>query len=112
MIQLNNITSEPHQEHVIHFGDNDITLVLRFYSTVPMWCFDVTYKGKSVYGVKLALGVLHLESYNWPFDIAIHDTSKAGIDPFRADDFESGRILLGIVEPEELAEFRGYEVEI
>lgn len=112
MIELKNITSDPHQEHYIHYGDGDITLTLRFYPTVSIWCFDVTYKKKSVYGVKLSLGTLHLGSSNLPFDIVLNDTGKTGLDPYRVDDFESGRILIGLVEAHELSDIRGYEVEI
>jgi hypothetical protein len=112
MVQLTGITDEPMQMHTIPLEDDSISLHLRFYGLPAFWCFDVKYKSKEVKGVKLSLGTLHLESNNLPFDFALEDTSKTGIDPFRMDDFSSGRINIYMLEPAELREIRGYDVPI
>lgn len=109
---LTNITNDPIQTHIIEFNDSQLTFTLRFLPTVSMWFFDFGYQGEQYSGFKLSLGVRHLVAYNFPFDFVIRDTSLSGIDPFKADDFSSGRIQIFLLEPEDLAELRGYEVEI
>jgi hypothetical protein len=110
MIQLTNLTSEAIQEHVIPFGDEEINLTLRYFPTIQSWYIDVRYKDKQVNGVKLALGVTHISNSNLPFDFLVFDTMNTGIDPFKRDDFESERVLLGLLEYDEITTIRGFDV--
>ena len=112
MREITNVTGDPSQRHIIDLEGNEITLDLRFYPTVEQWCFDVTYKDKSVKGVKLSLGVLHINNTNLPFDFAVLDMSNTGIDPFKVDDFEILRCQLYILDPDDMETFRGVPVEI
>lgn len=112
MRTLTNITSDIHQQHTIVLENYEVVLVLRFYGTISMWCMDVTYRSIEAKGIRLSLGVLHLSSYNFPFDFVVQDKSLIGIDPCSIDDFATGRILIHMLTPEELIEIRGYEVEI
>lgn len=64
-----------------------------------------------IYGVKMALGVTHIRHRNWPFDFAVIDTTGEGIDPFRVDDFTTGRCELYFVTPEEMITLRGADVQ-
>jgi len=109
MIQIQNITDEAHQRHIIIFQQSEIILTLRFYQTVSMWCFDVEYKGKIVNGVKLSAGVLHIRSSNLPFDFAVVGDV---IDPFRLDDFKTGRCKLYMLEPIDMDVIRAAPVPI
>ena len=111
MRQLSNITSDSIQEHLLEIGET-ITFTLRFLPPASIWVFDVLYKDRRINGVKLSLGVLHLKSHNLPFDFVIEDTSNSGIDPFKKDDFLSGRILINLLTQDELEMLRGYPVEI
>ena len=112
MREITNITADPSQRHIIDLNGNEITLDLRFYPTVEQWCFDVTYKEDSVKGVKLSLSVLHINNVNLPFDFVVFDSSNAGLDPFKVDDFDVLRCRLYILDPEDMETFRGVPVEI
>ena len=112
MIQVENITDEPHQTHTILFDESEIALTLRFYPTVQMWCFDATYKDSIVSGMKLSVGVLHMRSRNLPFDFAVIDTLGAILDPFRLDDFSTGRCELYMLDADDMALIRATPVPL
>ena len=107
---INNISSESVQRHTLIFNDDEITLTLRYLAQIQQWFFDVEYRDFTIGGVKLAVGTLHMVSSNQPFDFAVNDNAGVGLDPFRADDFESGRCSLYLVTPEEMFQVRGVEV--
>jgi len=109
-LQIENITNEAYQSHTIVFEEDVIELSLRFYPTVQIWCFDATYKEKSVLGVKLSAGILHMRSQNFPFDFVVSTTE--GIDPFRTTDFSAGRYKLYLVTREEMEAVRDAPVSI
>lgn len=112
MIQIENITDEAHQRHTIIFEESEISLSLRFLSIVSIWAISVEYKTKTVSNFKLSTGVLHFKSENLPFDFAVVDTSGNGLDPFRLDDFSTGRSELYMLEADDMTVVRGVEVEI
>ena len=112
MREITNITSDPSQRHIIDLEGNEITLDLRFYPTIQQWSFDVLYKDQSVKGVKLSLGVLHINNTNFPFDFVTLDASNTGLDPFKSDDFAILRCRLYILDPGDMETFRGIPVEI
>ena len=97
-VQIQNITAEPHQRHVLLFEESEIVLVLRFYPTIEMWAYDVEYKGRTASGFKLSVGVLHMESQNFPFDFVVADIAQAGLDPYRIDDFSTNRCALYMLD--------------
>lgn len=109
---ITNITDEAAQQHTILFADDEITLRILFHPFNQMWTIDVTYKGKSRYGVKLAVNTLHLRSENYPFDFYVADTSDSGLDPVRREDFELGRCQLYMLEPDDMQDIRGQDVQI
>ncbi|HEB0976109.1 TPA: hypothetical protein ACVU0F_000657 [Yersinia enterocolitica] len=110
MDRITNITDEPIQRHVLLFDRGEAVITIRHLPTVEMWKMRVEYNGDFIDGVKLSLGVLHFRHKNWPFDIALLCTDNSGIDPYRADDFASGRCELYMVTPEEMIEIRGENV--
>ncbi|EOG2908840.1 hypothetical protein ACK85T_003621 [Salmonella enterica] len=105
-----NITDEPLQRHILLFSRGEATIIIRYLSVVEMWKMRVEYKGDYIDGVKLSLGTLHFRHKNWPFDIMAKATDGSGIDPYRADDFASGRIEMYLVTPEEMIDIRGGDV--
>lgn len=109
---IENLSSDPDQRHTILFEESEIILRLRFLPVVAEWYYDAEYKDWSVKGIKLSLGVLHQQSQNQPFDFAIFDTSKSGLDPFRRDDFADGRIQLYLLEADDMTEIRGQDVPV
>ncbi len=107
MNQITNVTDEPIQRHVLIFDRGEAVVTLRHLPTVEMWKMRVEYNGDYIDGVKLSLGTLHFRHKNWPFDIAVIATDNAGIDPYRADDFLTGRCNLYMLTPEEMIDIRG-----
>lgn len=110
MIRVSNITADPHQRHTLLTDDGQITLELRFLPAVQIWVMDTEYKGKVSKGVKLSAAVHHLRGFNYPFDFTIALTDGSDIDPFRRDDFETGRCELYYITPAEMEQVRGLEV--
>lgn len=95
-IKIANITSDSNQRHTIEMDGGNVILVLRFHVQIQQWTADITRNEKSVYGVKLATGVKHIPSMNMGVDLAV--VADENIDPFKADDFESGRCNLLMVK--------------
>jgi len=113
MRELTNLTDEPIQEHTILFEESEVLLTIRFFPKTEIWCFDAEYKGKAVYGLKLSVGVLHMVGQNQPFDFIVSDNSNNGVDPFKRDDFSSGRCSLFILDADEMISIRnGAEVPL
>lgn len=111
-VKLTNITDEAHQRHIVLFEESEIVLTLRFYPTVEMWCFDAEYKGNILNGYKLSTGVLHMRSRNMPFDFFVMDASGNGLDPFKLDDFSTGRCELYMFDSDDMEAIRNAPVPI
>lgn len=107
MKRVQNITNEPIQRHTIFLPGGNLILKLRFLPPVQIWVFDAEYNGWTVKGIKLSLGVLHIVSQNQPFDFVVIDRSRTDIDPFRRNDFSTGRCELVLLEPSDMVDVRG-----
>ena len=112
MIQIENITNEPHQRHTILFEESEIVLNLRYLPIIKIWIIDIEYKDKNLYGFKLSSGVLHFRSQNLPFDFYIEDLTGNGLDPVRLDDFAENRCSLYMMEAADMETIRGASVKI
>jgi len=110
MKKIENIGNEGLQKQTIPLPNGDAILTIRFLSVVQFWTMDVTYNDKTINGVKLTCGVLHMRSRNFPFDFIVEDTSAAGLDPFQVEDFSTERTILYLVEDDEMEEIRGQAV--
>lgn len=111
-IQIENISDETHQRHIILFEESEIALTLRYYPTVQIWCADVEYKDSAAYGHKLSGGVLHMRSRNFPFDLTVTVENGSGLDPFRADDFLTGRCKLYLLDAADMELIRATPVPL
>ena len=110
MKRIENIGNEGLQRQTIPLPNGDAILTIRFLSVVQIWIMSVTYNDRTINGVKLSCGVLHMRARNFPFDFIVEDTSSSGLDPFQVDDFSSGRTILYLVEEDEMEELRGQPV--
>lgn len=102
------VGSEPHQELLIPFEDDFITIELKFLGN--FWIANIKFKEKEIYGLKLSSKVLMLDGHNLPFEIMVDDLGSS-IDPYQIDDFTESRFELNIVERSELEALRGFEVQ-
>lgn len=112
MLRIEGITSETHQIHTVLLGDYEVEVTLRFFPRAQMWTVTAVYRDDRRSNFKLSVGTLHMTSSNLPFDFAVTDTSGAGIDPFKADDFAEGRCWLLLLEPADMEVVRGAPVPI
>ena len=108
---LTNITSDAIQKFTLIVGDETADITIRFHPTIAQWMFDLDFRNVSIKGVKICLGVLHINSYGFPFDFIAIDTSGLDLDPFSISDFDSGRIELYRLTANEMAKYRGHDVE-
>lgn len=110
--KITNISDETRQRHTILFNNSEIILNIIFLPFVEKWFFNVSYKDFILSGTKMSVGVLHMLSSGQPFDFIILDNSDNGLDPFKRDDFSSGRCSMFLIEPDEMQDIRQVEVEI
>jgi len=110
--RIDDITEENIQRHVIQFEQDEIVLTIRFYPFSEFWAFDVEFRGKVTYGVKITCGSLHIRSRNYPFDFVCQDESGEGLDPFRIADFAERRCTLYILDADDMEAIRGTAVQI
>ena len=110
--QILNVSDETHQRHVILFEESEITMVLRYLPTVEMWVLDATYRGTALSGYRLVLNTLHMRSRNMPFDFIVLDNSGTGLDPYRRDDFSTGRCALYLLTADDMESVRGQPVAL
>lgn len=96
---LNTLTDNAYQ--TVSFITNNgeaIKLTLRYIPSQQTWFFDVESNSLTVYGLALATFVNILEPYHNNISWGLYVWSKDGFDPYRADDFSSGRIRIAIIE--------------
>lgn len=111
-MRLIQLGEEAQQRFTISNNGFEADILFRFLPVAQQWIMNVTYSGKTINGVKMATGVLHMDSQGYPFDFYVRDTTGNGIDPYRLNDFQDGRCEICLIEPEEMEELRGYDVEI
>lgn len=109
---INNITESREQQHIILFNEFEINFNLKYLSVAESWIVDVTYKEKTIYGVKLSVGVLHMKAQNYPFDFVVIDNENLGLDPVRIDDFSLNRCSIFMLESDDMENIRGFRVQI
>ena len=102
------LTEDIHQSNLIPFEDDFITLELKFIETC--WFMNVSYKGKSINGVRVVSGVLLCSGMGFAFDFVIDDKGLE-LDPFSIDSFTTEIFDLLLLERNEITALRGYPVE-
>lgn len=102
------LTEDIHQSNLIPFEDDYITLELKFIETC--WFMNVTFKSKTVNGLRVVSGVQLCNGWNFPFDFVVNDNNLE-LDPFAIDSFTSDTFELLLLERSEIATIRGYDIE-
>lgn len=72
------------------------------------WFFDLSYKNKNFFGIRVVCGAFLLFGSNLPFDIYVDDKGL-DLDPFFIDSF-SKYFDFTIIEKDEMEQIRGYKV--
>lgn len=80
-----------------------VTLTFRYIPSQQTWFVDVVSDSLTVYGLALATFVNLLDPYHNNISWGLYVWSKDGFDPYRIDDFSTGRIRVAIIEDLEYA---------
>lgn len=75
-----------------------VKLTFRFIPSQETWIFDVESPSLTVYGLALSAFVNLLDPYHNIISWGMYVWSKDGFDPWRIDDFATGRIRVAILE--------------
>lgn len=96
---LSTLTDNAYQtvSFVTREGEN-VTLTFRYIPSQQTWFVDVESDSLTVYGLALATFVNLLDPYHNLITWGLYVWSKDGFDPYRIDDFSSGRIRIAIIE--------------
>lgn len=106
MITLTEITEDPKQKFSVQLSDNrTFTLELEFIEQQEQWSinvFDIPDTSKQIKGFRVVNSVNLLRQFQRiiPFGIAV--ISEDSEDPFKIDDFSSGRISFNILDQDEV----------
>lgn len=96
---LNTLTDNAYQ--TVSFVTNKgepVKLTLRYIPSQQSWFLDVESDSLTVYGLTLATFVNILDPYHNNISWGLYIWSKDGFDPYRIDDFASGRIRIAVIE--------------
>ena len=102
------LAEDIHQSNLIPFEDDYITLEMKFIENC--WFANVSFKSKSINGIRLVSGVLLCTGINFPFELVIDDKGLE-LDPFSIDSFTSEVFDLLLLDRSEITALRGYDVE-
>ena len=101
MKQITTLTASANQQVSVVLEDKSLaTLTLTFRPRIQRWTLDASYNSNAKKAAGLMLSVhpnlLRAFRNTWPFGLAVVSTD--GADPFRQDDFTTGRISLYILD--------------
>jgi hypothetical protein len=75
-----------------------VKLTFRFVPSQETWFFDVESESLTVYGLALTAFINLLDPYHNLISWGMYVWSKDGFDPWRIDDFSTGRIRVAVTE--------------
>lgn len=76
----------------------EVNLTFRFIPSQETWIFDVDSDSLSVHGLALTAFVNLLDPYHNNLTWGLYVWSQDGFDPWRVDDFSTGRIKVAVIE--------------
>lgn len=96
---LNTLTNNAYQSvSFITKGGEKVKLTLRYIPSQQTWFVDVESDSLTVYGLALATFVNLLDPYHNNISWGLYVWSKDGFEPYRVDDFATGRIRIAVIE--------------
>ncbi|MCG3684089.1 hypothetical protein N5915_04430 [Arcobacter lacus] len=101
-----NIDPNPNQSFNIPY-ENDIAYIELSFRN-QSWYMNITYGDKTINGIRLSSRVLLLKN-NLPFELFIDDKGL-NLDPFDLNSFSDNFFDFYLLERDEIADIRGYDV--
>ena len=106
---LNTLTDAAYQSVSFTTKEGEeVKLIVRFIPSQEMWFLDVESPSLTVRGLALVTFINILETYKNKISWGLYVWSKDGFDPWKVDDFSTGRIKLCISEGLENAVLEEY----
>lgn len=101
---LSTLTDNAYQSVSFDTKDGErVKLTFRFIPSQETWFFDVESNSLNVNGLALTSFINLLDPYHNNISWGLYVWSQDGFDPWRIDDFTSGRIRVAIIEDLEYA---------
>lgn len=106
---LNTLTNNAYQtvSFITNKGEN-VTLTFRYIPSQQTWFIDVDSDSLTINGLALATFVNLLDPYKNNISWGLYVWSADGFDPYKIDDFSTGRIRIAILEDLENAVIEEY----
>lgn len=108
MITLTEITEDPKQEFTVQLEDNSsFTMELEFIEQQEQWILNISNipnSDKVINGLRVVTSINLLGQFQRIIPFGILISTKEGDDPFRIDDFVSGRAAFNILNTDEVEE--------
>lgn len=103
MQQITSITSSANQ-HMQLVLENNETVDFRLYYSARMhsWYYDFTYKNLICNGSKVVLSPNSLRQFRKILPFGFMFSSESRIQPFSQDDFQTGRVVLNVLNADEV----------
>lgn len=76
----------------------EVNLTFRFFPSQETWFVDIDSDSLTVHGIALQAFMNLLDPYHNMISWGLYVWSKDGFDPWRVDDFTSGRIKVAVIE--------------
>ena len=99
MIQITNLSDEPHQKTTILLNDNtSVVVTLDFFPRIQKWILGVSRSNFLYNGMALCIHPNMLRSFRKSIPFGISWASLDGVDPFDVGDFLNGRVQLYVLD--------------
>lgn len=103
MQEITTLTSHPNQRHQLVLENRESAdFRLYFLARQRSWYYDITYNDITINCNKVVLTPNSLRQFKHilPFGLAFY--TDGNVEPFKVDDFSSGRIKMGVLNADEV----------
>ena len=100
---ITSITEQPKQRFNLKLDNNETaTMRLYYYQSQNSWYFDIEYNGRENNGNKVVLTFNALRHLKRIIPFGIGFISESNADPFALDAFTSGRVLMVLLNEDDV----------
>lgn len=100
---ITTLTDYPNQRHTLVLDNGESADFHLYFSEREMsWYYDITYKETTINGSKVVLTPNSLRQFKNIMPFGIMFWTDGYVEPFKVDDFSTGRIKMGILSEEEV----------
>lgn len=105
MQQITSITSEPKQRMTLVLENNEtVDFLLYYLPRQQSWFYNFTYNTLTCKGSKVTLTPNSLRQFKRVIPFGIAFMSNDSVEPFDIDDFSNGRVIMYVLNADEVKE--------